>query len=450
MYFLCVLYACFVLLAVPEIWAADSLTSPLPSKEAIDLQKAIEVALHQSPVLKSAQADEEVAQAAFEGAKAALWPKIDLNASYFKENQPIPYIPAQAIDIPAKFSDEIYAWSIFLRLPIYEGGRLVGQVQVSRIERSSQAFLRQMTLNDLVANVTNTFYKCLQLKQLISAYELSVSAMKQQRKDMEVRFKLGRIAQVELLRMDVQLAAEERRLVAAQEGLKRSRNALAFFMGINSYELPDLRGEINANEGILQVDITTLVQSRPDVVAIKHRVQAERERLNVVKAKRYPSISLVSDYGNRAGAGLSNREEVWEAGVTASLNIFDGGVISSELAKQQAAVAKAEETLRLLELRAQKEIEDAISALNEAKERLKLAETSVLQAKEALRIEELRYKTGSTNITDFLLSQSAMSLAEADRLQALYDYNAALTEFKRATGAISGNSLVSLATSFRE
>lgn len=443
-HFLC---ACAILFSVSAIQAAEPLNSVRASNnaneaanEAIDLQQAVNIALRSSPILKSAQADEEAAQAALKGAKAVLWPKIDLNASYLKENQPIPYIPAQAVNIPAKFSDEIYAWGVFLRLPIYEGGRLIGQVKVSELEHLSQTLLRQMTFQDLVANVFNSFNKCLQLKELAAAYEASVGALRQERKDMDERFKLGRVPQVELLRMDVQLAAEERKLVAAQEGLNRSRNALAFFMGVSPSHLPDLKGELSAAKQIVQIaqpDLNALVQARPDVAALKHRVEAERERLSVVKGKRYPSLSLVSDYGNRAGSGMNGREEVWEAGVTASLNLFDGGVISSEIARQQASLTRAEEALRLLEFRAQKEIEDAVSSLNEAKARLKLADTSLLQAKEALRIEELRYKTGSTNITDFLLAQSAMSLAEADRLQTLYDYSAALTEFKRATGAIS-------------
>lgn len=441
-YFIRFLCACAILLFVSYVWAADPLHPPESSNDAvgaaIDLKQAIEIAVKQSPLLKSAEADETGAAAALRGTKAALWPRIDLNASYLKENQPVPYIPAQAINIPAKFSDEVYAWGVFLRFPIYEGGRLVGQVQVSELEHLSQMLLRRMTQQDLVANVINSFNKCLQLEELSKAYEVSVAALRASRKDMEERLKLGRVPQVELLRMDVQLASEERRLVAAQEGLNRSRNALAFFMGVSPSRLPGLKGQLSAAEQLPQADLNALVQARPDVAAFKRRVEAEAARLDVVRGKRYPSLAAVSNYGSRAGSGMSGREEVWEAGVVVSLNLFDGGIISSEIAKQQALVVKAQENLRLAELRAQREIEDAVSGLNEAKARLKLAEASVSQAKEALRIEELRYKTGAANITDFLLAQSAMSLAEADRLQALYDYNAALTEFKRATGAIEG------------
>lgn len=408
-----------------------------PEMTVLSLQKAIETAVQNSPLLKTAAEEERASQAVEQGSRAALWPRLDLNASYLKENQAIPYIPAQAIDIPAKFSDEVYAWGVFLKFPLYEGGRLVGQIKVAELERMAQGLLKEMTLQDLISNVSNTFNKCLQMEALVQAYGLSVEALRKAREDMDARFRLGRVPQVEMLRMDVQLSAEEQNLVRAQEGLRRARNALAYFMGIETSKLGSLKGGLEAKERVAAADISHLVQARPDVSALTQRLQAERARLEVTKAKRYPSIGLVSDYGNRAGTGIRDREEVWEAGVVASVNLFDGGVISSEIARQQAVVAKAEEALRAGVLRATKEIEDALSSVREAEARIGLAENAVLQAKEALRIEELRYKTGASSITDFLLAQSAFSLAEAGRLQALYDYTAAVIEFKRATGSLS-------------
>jgi outer membrane protein len=60
----------------------------------------------------------------------------------------------------------------------------------------------------------------------------------------------------------------------------------------------------------------------------------------------------------------------------------------------------------------------------------------VAQAGESDRIEELKYKTGAGTVTDTLLAQSAKSLADANYYQALYDYNSAIVDFKKATGTI--------------
>ena len=127
---------------------------------------------------------------------------------------------------------------------------------------------------------------------------------------------------------------------------------------------------------------------------------------------------------------------MWEAGVLASINIFDAGIITSEIRREKISHQKAQEELKLATLKARLEIDNALSSFREAENKLLVAKKAMEQSEETLRIEELKYKAGAGTITDVLLAQSAMSLAQANYYQALYDYSTAITEFKRATGTI--------------
>jgi outer membrane protein len=405
-------------------------------KKVLTLQDCTGIALKQSPLIKSSEFDIEASMESVRGAKGAMFPRLDLNAAYFKENRNIPYIPAQSLTIPPKFSDEVYSWSVFLSMPIYEGGRLSGQVRVSEMEKAIQTSRRDFTVQDVVANVTNTFNKLLQLKELRQANVYSVRALERQRENTELLVKAGRAAHVELLRVEVQLASEKQNLVKTEEAMIRTKDALQFLMGVKEGQVRDISGSLRKNEMVSSEDVDRLIMSRPDVVAAKKKVEQEKARVNIASGKRYPSLALVSDYGNRAGAGLSDREEVWEAGVVVSVNIFDAGIISSEIGREKALYGKAQEELKLLELRARLDASNALSLLRESENRFALADRALAQSEETLRIEELKYKTGAGTITDVLLSESALSLAQANYYQALYDYNAAITEFKRATGTI--------------
>ncbi len=404
--------------------------------KTLTLKDCIDTALKQSPLVKSSDFELEASKQAARGAKGAMFPRLDLNASYFKENRDVPYIPAQSLTIPPKFSDQVYSWSVILSVPVYEGGRLSGQVRVSGLEKAIQSSKRAFTVQDLIANVMNTFNKLLQLKELRQANIYSVDALERQRENAELLVKAGRAANVELLRVEVQLAAEKQNLVKTEETINRTRDALAFLMGVEEGQVKAISGSLTKKESVNAEDVDKLIKSRPDVVATRKKVEQEKARVDIASGKRYPSLALVSDYGNRAGAGLSGREEVWEAGAVVSVNIFDAGIISSEIARERALYSKSKADLRLLELRARLEASDALSLLREAENRFNLADKALAQSEETLRIEELKYKTGAGTITDVLLSQSAMSLAQANYYQALYDYNAAITEFKRATGTI--------------
>lgn len=406
------------------------------------LQDCIDIALKQSPLISVSKLDIDAAREGYKAARGAFFPRLDLNAAYLKENQDIPYIPAQSTKVPAKFSDEIYLWNISLRIPVYEGGRLRSNLDISSIDMEVQKLKSEFTTQDIIANITNTFNKLLQLKELKAAYQKSVEALQRLKEDTSLLVKIGRAANIELLRIDVQLANEKQNLIKTEEAINRTKNALAYLMGIQPSLIADISGRLDAMEKLNTDNVEILIKSRPDIVLIAKKTEQARKGIGVVSSKRYPSISIVGNYGRRAGSGMNGNEEVWESGVVISMNIFDGGITSAEIQKAKIFYERAKEELRQAELRALLEIENALSLLKEAEHRIKAAEKAVAQSEEALRIEELRYKTGAGNITDVLLAQSAMSLAQANFYQALYDYNTALVEYKRATGTINATSAI--------
>jgi outer membrane protein len=405
-------------------------------EKTLTLNECIDIALKQSPLIKSSNLDIEVSREALNISKGSLFPRLDLSASYFKENQDIPYIPAQSPKIQPKFSDQVYSWNLNLRMPIYEGGRLAGQVNISEIEKVIQSSRNEFTIQDLIANVTNTFNKILQLKKVKDANIKSVEALERQKKNVELLVKAERAAEVELLRVDVQLASEMQNLIKTDEAISRLMNTLALFMGVDVRDIRDVTGSLRAKEKIVVENVDVLLTSRPDIVALSKKVEQSKIRIDVVSSKRYPSVSLIGNFGNRAGAGFNQREEVWEAGVIASINLFDAGIISAEVRREKALYQKAEEELRYAKLKARVEVDNALSLLREAEQKLTVAEKAVAQSEETLRIEELKYRAGAGTITDVLLSESAMSLANANYYQTLYDYNSAITEIKKATGTI--------------
>ena len=405
-------------------------------KKPLTLSQCIDTALKQSSSLISSGLDVAASQESIKGAKGALFPRVDLNAGYTRENRPIPFIPAQNPRIQPSFSDEIYFWNLFLRMSIYEGGRLSGQIKISEIEKEIQSSRKEFTTQDVIANITNAFNKVLQLKEFRVANLKSVETLERQEKNTNLFVEAGRAAKVELLRVEVQLASERQNFIRTEETINRARYALAYFMGVDMKEVPDVEGRLSAEEQLISQNIDELLKSRPDIVAASRRVGQSKARVDVASGRRYPSISLFGNYGHKAGTEFDQRYEVWEAGVLASINIFDAGIISSEIRREKISHQKAQEELKLATLKARLEIDNALSSFREAENKLLVAKKAMEQSEETLRIEELKYKAGAGTITDVLLAQSAMSLAQANYYQALYDYSTAITEFKRATGTI--------------
>jgi outer membrane protein len=420
----------FIMMTPAGIAGADE-TYPLT------LQECIDIALKQSPLIKSAELDMAASAETLKASKGSLFPKIDLNASHYEEwSRPTPYIQAEGSTVPVIASQFINAWGLFLRMPIYEGGKLTGLVKISEIDLAIQASRKAFTVQDIVSNVTNTFNKMLQLKELGNAYMKSVEALERQTKNTELLVKAGRSAKVELLRIEVQLASEQQNLIRTQENVKRAKYALAYFMGVDKEQIPDIQGRLTTDAQLKEENIDELIKHRPDILAYTQKVEQAKAKVDVAAGKRYPSVSLVGNYGQKSGANISDAKMVTEGGIVASINVFDGGIISAEIARERALLYKADEDLRQGRLKAHLEVDNALSSLREAVSKVTVSEKAVEQAGESMRIEELKYRTGTGTTTDLLLASSALSLAQANYYQALYEYNAAMTEFKRATGTI--------------
>ena len=403
----------------------------------LTLRECIDIALKQSPLIKSAELDMAASAETLKASRGALFPKIDVNASHYTEwSRPVPYIQSEGSTVPPIASQYIYAWGLFLKMPIYEGGKLTGQVKISEIDLAIQASRKAFTIQDIVSNVTNTFNKILQLKELENAYTKSVEALERQTKNTELLLKAGRSAKVELLRIEVQLASERQNLIRTEETVKRAKYALAYFMGVDKEQISDIQGRLAADARLKDENIDELIKHRPDILALTQKVEQSKAKVDVATGKRYPSISLVGSYGQKSGADVTDAKMVTEGGIVASINVFDGGIISAEIAREKALLHKADEDLRQARLKAHLEVDNALSSLREAVSKVTVSEKAVEQAGESMRIEELKYKTGTGTTTDLLLASSALSLAQANYYQALYEYNTAMTEFKRATGTI--------------
>jgi outer membrane protein len=62
------------------------------------------------------------------------------------------------------------------------------------------------------------------------------------------------------------------------------------------------------------------------------------------------------------------------------------------------------------------------------------AETALTTGREAFRHAKIRYRAGQGTNTDVLDARTALTRAEANHAQALFEYNVALAALRRAVG----------------
>ncbi|NPA95390.1 MAG: TolC family protein, partial [Thermodesulfobacteria bacterium] len=198
--------------AVCGVAAAGGQT-PVPKQAAslsLTLPQAISMALRESPLLASSQDDVTASRHRARAAKGALYPRVDAYSSYRRLSDPAAVVPIKSFGgTPPTFSRDQYSAGLTLKVPIYQGGRLRTGVDIAKVAKTMAKERFRLTKQELIYNVTNVFNQILFLDDLIKAQEDTLDALKKLRADSKRRLDVGRLAPVDLLRIDTQVAEQE-------------------------------------------------------------------------------------------------------------------------------------------------------------------------------------------------------------------------------------------------
>ncbi|HRT71089.1 MAG TPA: TolC family protein [Syntrophales bacterium] len=411
----------------------------VPSERGLSLKDCLNTALKENPLLSEAQMGIQAAQKGIESAAGRHFPKLSLDGNYTKRQDPWPYIPAQSAAILPHFSDEFAYWQAVMTIPIYQGGQIVNGVKLADIRKSMQEENYRLSRNEVLANVVNTYNKILQLRELQAASLSSVAALEQQLRNARLMTNAGRTAKVDLLKVEVQLANERQRLLSIDEGLSNSLETLQYLMGKRQ---PVVSTEMSLSDPLVMSDFLPPVfdqametgkQNRPEYLLAEKNLQEAGVSRSISKGKLLPTVAGFGGYIDQYGFNPWYGEANWFTGVNVSIPIFEKSLYA-DIARDAVLEKKAGERLRAVQDRVRLDILSALSSLRESRNRVLTSGKATEQAKESFRIEELRYQSGAGAVVDMLLAQAAYMTAVANHSQSLFDYNAALVAYRKATG----------------
>ncbi len=153
------------------------------------------------------------------------------------------------------------------------------------------------------------------------------------------------------------------------------------------------------------------LRQRPDVSAAEHRVSAALARVAQADAARYPSFQISGSLGLRSltlGA-LTNGASVAQsllAGV--SIPLFDGGAARAQVRAQNAALEQTRLAYQSTVLKALKDVEDALVALQGNTERLTRLQAAAGAAANADLLARQRYASGLIDFRTVLDTQRTL------------------------------------------
>lgn len=368
-------------------------------------------------------------------------PRIDVTGGYSRYRYPAPLtpivisrLPLFATDIP-DFEKNVYDGFATFSVPLFKGGRLVRGVTIAGLKKSMAQDFYTRNLHELVYNVTAVYYKLAQLHELLGACEAQVKGLEAHRRDVESFLKAGTAPKLDLFKADTELAAAIERRIQTQNSIVNTRELLRSLIGMDEpgeftialENKPTIRGET------AKADLERALAGRPDYKAALSKVKMLEERVAAARGKRLPDIYGAGDYGGKAGDSFAFKEN-WSLGVRLVLPVFDFGRIGAEIDRERLELMNAKEEERALRLTIARELKEAQTAIMNADERIIVSEKAVTSAREQVRIEDLRYRSGDNTSTDVINAEAALIRSRSDHYQARFDRHVAVAFLKKAVG----------------
>lgn len=408
--------------------------------EGLTLKECIATALSSNPTVKAAELGIESAEKSVSSAQGRHWPRLTLDGAYSRREEPFPYIQAQAVNIPPHFSDVYYSIGPTLTIPIYQGGQVSTGVSLAEVRRDIQVLTAGQTKYDIIANTVNTYNKILQLRELHKASEAQVKALEEQVRNTQLLLDVGRAARVDLLKVEVQFANEQQRLLATDEALKNASATLRYLMGEEpeaKNPLPTLKDRLVSGE--FKVDFSSGLamahERRPEYLSAKKAVEEAKLNRRLALGKLLPTVNAFASDTRWHGYTPLYTDSLWSAGLNFTIPLFDRSLYA-DLSRERIQTDLASQRFAAAENQLGLDISNSISSLQESRNRVLASQKAVTQGEESFRIEQQRYNSGAGAMVDLLLAQAASINAVSNYTQALFDYNAAAVAYRKATGTL--------------
>lgn len=334
------------------------------------------------------------ARAALGSAESARLPQVGVSAGAGRSKDPGAQAATQ------------YSAGLNLAYELDLGGRLLHERNAAALDVQAREQLLADARLLVQANVARGYLALRALDTERGIVRDTVAAYGETLSLTEKRARAGDVADLDVARVQAELAANEAEALALDRRRIELETALAVLVG-----------EPASNFSLAPAPWTTalpavpaglpseLLQRRPDLAAARSQLQAAQARVGVARAAWWPSLSLTAQ-GGGASSELSNLlksgASTWGIGLLGALPIFDGGRREAGVNAAKAELDGSAIAFREQFLLALKDVEDQLGALTLLQAQGEASARAVNAAGQALKLSDTRYRNGLVSQLELL------------------------------------------------
>ena len=425
------------------VLSAGALAQQQPS--GLTLQDSIRIALQNSRSLRTVLEDERKANARVREAKGAGLPQLDISANYRRLDR-VPKARFPSFD-PVSGT---FTFNEIEIQPIDSGTGTVSLSQVVDISGvvrtatdAASLFSRianldvQRTRNDVVLQVKQAFYDVLRAQELVRVAEESLRNAEVRRKLAQAAVDAGVSPKLDVMRAEAAVAAAQQAVITARNALQLAKSAFNNVLGRRVDEPVEL---LPVDEQVPEsADFNQYLQEalakRPEMIQANLGISLAENQITAAKRDQLPTVVVRGQWDfNLKTSTFQPREYSFTAIAAVQFKIWDSGQTQGRVEQARADVDKAKITIENVREGIALEVRNAYLGLQEAREKVAVAEKGLQAATESLRVARLRYEAGVSNQLELSDAELAYTQAEQNLVNARYDLRVAWARLEKAMG----------------
>jgi outer membrane protein TolC len=246
----------------------------------------------------------------------------------------------------------------------------------------------------------------------------------------------GVVAAIEVLRTEVQLAAERERLIVAENDAATSMLALARAIGLPLTSQLSLHGELKYSPPPaidLEEGLQEAFAQRNDYRGAQASVAAAEAAADAARKLALPSLEMQANWG-KIGPDIDSWLTTYTVGAMVKVPLYTGGAIHARKLTADAALADRQARLADLAARIEYEVRSAFLDLGAADQRTRVARDAVRLAESQLEQARDRFSAGVADGVEVVQAQQTVAAAHDHEIASLLAHNLAKVRLARALG----------------
>ncbi len=351
--------------------------------------------------------------------------------------------PASSFELPEEMGGgtidfaptSMHTESIQLTLPVYTGGRLKAATYAAKAGIAAAEHGGAATVVQTAIAARQAVFGVLRLQQLVVVAEQRVTAVAEHRRIAQVMLEAGTAPKFEVVQAETELARARGDAIHARTAVGQQTAVLRqLLLAPQDLEVTVAEGvPPTPPEGDRHALIATALQERPEIRVLEATARAREGLVRLARASYDPSAAVVGMVNNQS-ATVAQASLNWSVTASLTVPIYAGGEKEAKIVQAEADLRTARLNLEAAEQQIALQVTQAQLGVDDGREALAVAEQGESEARERLRIAQVRFANGVGLGVEVLDAQTALAAAQTQVVNARYDLQVATAALRAALG----------------